>query len=327
MAADRITRDFFVLPCDLLAQDMLQELADKHRVTDATVTMTLKTDGRFHDEERRGKPMKPDEDEQLQFIGLDDDDRVVYYVPHDFDVPDEAGDVVVPKRLLKSFPSMRFHVDLRDPHVYLFSPWVLDVLAEKDSLTSIQSDLIPFLVAQQSLREPSISAELLDKARARARTGSDSMPVHCYAYVLPIDGPYCSRVDTIPQYMAVSSDALELGQKGTIPWARPPAHCSSMRDSLLDADVEVGERVTVSKSAVGRGVKLGKKAQLRNTIVMPGAVIGAGCIIQNSVICSGAEIGAKCNLKDCQIGAGVVLAAGSKHKGDSVTKADAFMLE
>ena len=44
------------------------------------------------------------------------------------------------------------HHDLADIHVYIFAHWVLRLLDDKPDVTSIQGELVPYLVRSQFTR-------------------------------------------------------------------------------------------------------------------------------------------------------------------------------
>jgi translation initiation factor eIF-2B subunit gamma len=47
------------------------------------------------------------------------------------------------------FPRVRVHTDLQDAHLYIFKRWIIDMVVEKENITSISKDLIPLLVKCQ----------------------------------------------------------------------------------------------------------------------------------------------------------------------------------
>lgn len=47
------------------------------------------------------------------------------------------------------FPRVRVCTDLQDAHLYIFNRWVLDLVADKEKISSISEDLIPMLVKCQ----------------------------------------------------------------------------------------------------------------------------------------------------------------------------------
>lgn len=54
--------------------------------------------------------------------------------------------------LLFRHNTMKLHTRLKDLHLYVFARWVLDVLDQHRSITSIQGELLPFIVNAQHTR-------------------------------------------------------------------------------------------------------------------------------------------------------------------------------
>jgi translation initiation factor eIF-2B subunit gamma len=58
------------------------------------------------------------------------------------------------KSLITKFPNITLHSKLRDAHLYIFKHWVLDLIVERKSISSIKEDLLPLLVKAQSSNTP-----------------------------------------------------------------------------------------------------------------------------------------------------------------------------
>lgn len=79
---------------------------------------------------------------------------------------------------------------------------------------------------------------------------------------------------------------------------------------------EVGEKVQVKSSSIGRNVKIGNRCRLNNVVVHDNVTIGENCVLQNSIFSEGCTVGNNCNLNDCQIGSKSDVATGTKAKGE-----------
>lgn len=62
------------------------------------------------------------------------------------------------------FPRVRVHTDLQDAHLYIFKRWVIDMLVEKENITSISKDLIPMLVKCQ-YQKKLVEREQIEKCK------------------------------------------------------------------------------------------------------------------------------------------------------------------
>lgn len=82
-------------------------------------------------------------------------------------------------------------------------------------------------------------------------------------------------------------------------------------------EANIGEKVQIKSSTIGRGVVIGRGCRLNNVVVHDNVTIGENCILQNSNISQGSIIGSNCNLNDCQVGLNAEVPTGTKAKGDS----------
>ena len=80
------------------------------------------------------KSKKGREEEDIDFVGLADNDRVLLKIPSL--AVEEEGHMAVPKALIARNSAagfggqMRLRTNLTDPHVYVFSSWTLSLLGE-----------------------------------------------------------------------------------------------------------------------------------------------------------------------------------------------------
>lgn len=57
--------------------------------------------------------------------------------------------ISVSQKLISKFPTIDLYSRLLDAHLYIFKRWVLDVLIQRKSLSSIKEDLLPLLIKSQ----------------------------------------------------------------------------------------------------------------------------------------------------------------------------------
>lgn len=134
--ATRIRSDFFCISADFLSQFSFVDMARLHRlqVSDCTVFFSV--------------PAKDlaKNDVDREYIGLSDDGRLLMKTPV-LDIEDE--NLTISKCLLNRTSSFTLRDDLMDMGVYLFSNWVVDVIVSNPSISSLKSDLLPFLLERQ----------------------------------------------------------------------------------------------------------------------------------------------------------------------------------
>lgn len=218
--ADKIKKDFIVIAGDLVTDVVVHTVADFHRIHDASVTMLLKPE--LSAAALKAKGEKPRRDKDMtdcialvegKHTGADDDVGRVVLVSQGVHM---SEDLYISKTLLKRRPSIVLHSDLYDPHFYIFSHWVLELLQEKKYIASIKADLIPHLVRRQfrgaaaslpeALRQKAANKQQLAASLSLSTPKVDPEDlVRCFGYVLPSNA-YCERADTTPAYHAMEKE-------------------------------------------------------------------------------------------------------------------------
>ncbi|KAL4101813.1 hypothetical protein PRIC1_005561 [Phytophthora ramorum] len=221
--ADRIKRDFIVLAGDLVTDVVLHNVADFHRIHDASVTMLLRQEMPAH--RLKGEKPRRDKDMTDCIALVEHEENRVVLVSQAVHMNEE---LYVAKSLLKRRSNFVLHTDLYDGHFYFFSHWVLDLLQEKRYIASIKADLVPHLVRRQFRGADALPESVRDKARSKQELAASlSLAeekhdpedlVRCFAYVLPPNA-YCERADTIPAYRAMDEEVgsrLRIKRSGSI---------------------------------------------------------------------------------------------------------------
>lgn len=152
--SDRIRGDFFCLGSDFISQYCIGELANMHRLSTSDLTMMLTV---------ASSDIKKDEVDE-EYIGICDDGRVMMKIPT-LEI-DES--IELSKPLLHHAPSLSLRPDLVDMGIYLMAHWVLEFLAVNTKITSIRSDLLPYLINRQ-YQEPEHLLRLIPALEHRNR--------------------------------------------------------------------------------------------------------------------------------------------------------------
>ena len=168
--ADRIRGDFIVVNSDLISQINLGVLINTHRLKTSDVTMMLssvsieetmemnkKVKGGSSSGSGGGKtasaavkPTKIEEEDQ-EYIGICEDGRVMIKTPA-LEIDDESHLTFSKPLIQKSCGSggkLRFRCDLIDTGVYCMSFWILEFLSSSKFISTIRTDLLPYLVQRQ----------------------------------------------------------------------------------------------------------------------------------------------------------------------------------
>lgn len=132
---ERIRGDFFCLHSDFISQYCLGELASLHRLSTSDLAMMLTV---------AGSDVKKDEVDE-EFIGICNDGRILLKMPA-LEV-DETIELVKP--LLHNAHTLSLRQDLVDLGIYVMSHWVLEFLADNSRISSIRTDLLPYLINRQ----------------------------------------------------------------------------------------------------------------------------------------------------------------------------------
>ncbi|KZO93160.1 nucleotide-diphospho-sugar transferase [Calocera viscosa TUFC12733] len=139
MFADRIHSDAVVLPCDFVPPPSLplNLLLNAHRVDveDPVITALLVETG----EEMKDGPIPT-------LMGLHAQSNTLLFVDDNAD-PDD--DVALRMNMLWRYPRVQLTNRLMDSHVYIFRRTIFDLLQQKDDISSVREQLVPFLCKLQ----------------------------------------------------------------------------------------------------------------------------------------------------------------------------------
>jgi NDP-sugar pyrophosphorylase family protein len=169
----------------------------------------------------------------------------------------------------------------------------------KDAEFSVDSDH-PFLV----------SANVLARNSSKLMLRACTIPAYTYA---------CREV--VSQAIATSKVRVEKEKKeknreSDVLYLPSGASVNEKFNSVTLPGAEIGEKVQVKSSTIGRGVKIGNRCRLNNVVVHDNVIIGENCVLQNSIFSEGSKVGDNCNLNDCQVGSKSDVLAGTKAKGE-----------
>jgi NDP-sugar pyrophosphorylase family protein len=242
-------------------------------------------------------------------------------VEQDEDLVGQTPKLVLPKsRLRGQRPSTKVVVatDWMDLHVYVLSPWIIDLLQARNKTTvSLQGDVVPLLVTRQYKGKKATFGSSLEAAAEDSLTSADDSEYAVRAHVL--DGRKALRVATIPSYLYACREVVSRVVQGDAKVELPPNTTVNAKfQSILMEGATLGEKVTCKSSTVGRNAKVSSRCRLNNVIVMENVEIGENCVLQNSILGAGCVIGENCNLNDCQVAPGKQVPTGTKEKGESL---------
>ncbi|KAI7907889.1 nucleotide-diphospho-sugar transferase [Cokeromyces recurvatus] len=329
---DKIDRDFIVVPCDLITELNPKELFDAHRVNDPTFSALFYEPGSTESASK-------DED-LLPYVGIDPTRNALVYKA----LRSEDEDFSMRLSLLNKFPKVRIHTNLQDAHLYIFKKWVLDIVVDKEYITSISKDLIPMLVKcqyqkklverEQITKYSSTYHDLFANALSLSTTQTADMeeeivkddPIHSSfkspikTYVHIYRGGFCGRGNTTASYSELNRYATKQGALITrVPISSEVAPRTQVgNDSVIGEYTKIDERSSVKKSCVGSHCIIGKNVKIANSVIMDHVVIGDNVKIDGCIICNNANIQEKASLKDCDVAGGYIVDKESQLKGEKL---------
>jgi len=226
---DKIRKDFLVISGDLVTDIYIHHLADVHRINDASCTVLLRAP-KPEQKQPGGKPAKV-EGATIDYVGLDEKRSRLLCLESAADIEEK---LVLSRRMLTKHPNITVTNKMLDAHCYIFNYWVLELLTQTPELTSIKTELIPFLVKNQYSSNPipgqpkqiagddGAVDESLEIGEEEQKEES-FVPIKCHAMVY--DGGYCNRADSMHTYKEMNFE-IPRHHGHSVPWQ----HQSSFPD-------------------------------------------------------------------------------------------------
>ncbi|XP_029332623.1 translation initiation factor eIF-2B subunit gamma isoform X2 [Mus caroli] len=299
--------------------------------------------------------------EQRDFIGVDSTGKRLLFMANEADLDEE---LVIKGSILQKHPRIHFHTGLVDAHLYCLKKYVVDFLMENRSITSIRSELIPYLVRKQfssasSQQRQEDKEEDLKKKELKsldiysfitkdntltlapydacwnAFRGGDKWEdlsrsqVRCYVHIMK-EG-LCSRVSTLGLYMEANRQVPKLlsvlcPEESMI---HPSAQIVNKHligvDSLIGPDTQIGEKSSIKRSVIGSSCVIRDRTSITNCLLMNSVTVEEGSSIHGSVICNNAVIETGAEIKDCLVGSGQRIEAKAKRMNEVIVGNDQLM--
>ncbi|XP_045148066.1 translation initiation factor eIF-2B subunit gamma isoform X2 [Echinops telfairi] len=332
----KLKTDVLVLSCDLITDVALHEVVDLFRAHDASLAMLMRK-GQSGIESVPGQKGKKKAVEQRDFIGVDSTGKRLLFMANEADLDEE---LVIKGSILQKYPRIRFHTGLVDAHLYCLKKYVVDFLMENKSITSIRSELIPYLVRKQfssasSQQGQEEKEEDLKKKEPKSldiysfiKEANTFAPndtcwnacrtdkwedltrpqVRCYVHIMK-EG-LCSRVSTLGLYMEANRQVPKLlpvlcPEESLIHSSAQIVHKHLVGvDSLIGSDTQVGEKSSIKLSVIGSSCAIRDRVSITNCLLMNSVTVEEGSRIEGSVICNNAVIEKGADISDCLIGSG-----------------------
>ena len=266
---------------------------------------------------------------------------LIYCAPQADSLDESNSHLPIKMSTLFRYPKMRLRTDLLDPHCYLFSLAIFDMIEDiiigiggrqgkgkeidsKGCSTESVSVAAELIVPASlfSLREDLIPKVLRRIHRFHSSEGISRKPSSTFAAIVD-SGNYCLRANTLPAVLEASRQLMKsaIFTQSISPKVAASAEISPRsqvgNDSLFGDSSRLGERSSIKKSVVGNSCSIGSNVKIVNCIVMDGAVIEDGCKLDGCIIGPKSAVREKCQLKDCDVAGGFELERDHSGKGET----------
>ncbi|XP_027979287.1 translation initiation factor eIF-2B subunit gamma [Eumetopias jubatus] len=355
----KLKTDVLVLSCDLITDVALHEVVDLFRAHDASLAMLMRR-GQDGLEQVPGQKVGKKPVEQRDFIGVDSTGKRLLFMANEADLDEE---LVIKGSILQKHPRIHFHTGLVDAHLYCLKKYVVDFLMENKSITSVRSELIPYLIRKQfsSASSQQGQEEKEEDLKKKERKSLDifsfikegntltfapydacwnicrgdrwedlsKSQVRCYVHIMK-EG-LCSRVSTLGLYMEANRQVPKL--LSVLCPEESLIHSSAQIVSkhligvecLIGPDTQVGEKSSIKHSVIGSSCVIRNRVTITSCLLMNSVTVEEGSNIQGSVICNNAVIEKGADIKNCLIGSGQRIDARAKRVNEVIVGSDQLM--
>nr|XP_033771766.1 translation initiation factor eIF-2B subunit gamma [Geotrypetes seraphini] len=353
----KIKGDVLVLSCDLITDAALHKVVDLFRAHSATLSMLMWKANESTEPVPGHKGKKPVE--QRDFIGVDVTGKRLLFMANEADLDNE---LVVKKSILQKHPRIHVKTSLLDAHLYCLRKSVVDFLVENKSITSLRSELIPYLIRKQFSAPAFSEQDQEDKEKSQKDT--TSLDIHSYlkkdqlltevqakscwndhrgdmseayhggklrCYVHILEEGVCYRVNTLAMYIEANRQVPKLLSVlcPEEPLLHPSAQITDRNlvgsDSVIGASTQVGEKTSISASVIGSTCVLKENVKITKCVIMNSVIIEEGCSIHRSIICNSAWIKKGAYIENCLIGNSQHIEAKSKHLNEVIAGTEQLM--
>lgn len=305
--SDLIHSDFVVMSGDLVTDVIIHYLADYHRVHDACVTVLMKERDRSMKINEKGTSTLPFKYSNMDnyVVALTRKENNLQFFRSVVDVEFD-GKIVLPKHLLRAYGGINLRYDLQDGQCCVFSHWILDLLKELTDISSIQGELIPLLVSNQTSNDLSMFESVFPQNNQQTALEMSSskyrdmlkQPLRCFALIAPPTS-LCERVNSVAAYYDIGLKLPFASRSYATPWSKFTQENELVIDRRTVISLEgvvMGSNVQILNSTIGRHCVIGDDVVIENSIVQDHVKIEAEVYLSDSIVCEHAHL-----LKGAQI--------------------------
>ncbi|KAK4101856.1 hypothetical protein N658DRAFT_470226 [Parathielavia hyrcaniae] len=160
-------------------------------------------------------------------------------------------------------------------------------------------------------------------------------PMLAYIHPATESAPLIRRVDTAQLLLQISLQLAKLpsleetgggaenaaspfahARKVAYPEGVKPRTTITQQDSLVADNVTVQEKTSIRESVVGANCQIGEGAKLSQCLLMDGVVVGRHCKLTKCVLGRRSEVGEGCVLTECEVQENLLVEAKTEAKGE-----------
>ncbi|GAB5575003.1 translation initiation factor eIF-2B subunit gamma isoform X1 [Prionailurus iriomotensis] len=321
--------DVLVLSCDLITDVALHEVVDLFRAHDASLAMLMRK-GQDGLEQVPGQKGKKKTVEQRDFIGVDSTGKRLLFMANEADLDEEL--VIKGSILQKSITSIRSELIpylIRKQFSSASSQQGQEEKEEDLKKKELKSlDIYSFIKEDNTLTFAPYDA-CWNVHRGDRWEDLSKSQVRCYVHIMK-EG-LCSRVSTLGLYMEANRQVPKL--LSVLCPEESLVHSSAQIvskhlvgvDSLIGPDTQVGEKSSIKHSVIGSSCVLRDRVTITNCLLMNSVTVEEGSSIQGSIICNNAVIEKGTDIKNCLIGSGQRIEAKAKRMNEVIVGSDQLM--
>nr|XP_011762258.1 translation initiation factor eIF-2B subunit gamma isoform X3 [Macaca nemestrina] len=326
----KLKTDVLVLSCDLITDVALHEVVDLFRAYDASLAMLMRKGQDSLEPVPGQKGKKKKTVEQRDFIGVDSTGKRLLFMANEADLDEEL--VIKGSILQKSITSIRSELIpylVRKQFSSASSQQGQEEKEEDLKKKELKSlDIYSFIKEANTLNLAPYDA-CWNACRGDRWEDLPRSQVRCYVHIMK-EG-LCSRVSTLGLYMEANRQVPKL--LSALCPEEPLVHSSAQIvskhlvgvDSLIGPETQIGEKSSIKRSVIGSSCLIKDRVTITNCLLMNSVTVEEGSNIQGSVICNNAVIEKGADIKDCLIGSGQRIEAKAKRVNEVIVGSDQLM--
>lgn len=303
----RIKTDFLVVSCDVVTNVSLHPVINKFREHNASMA-TLLFPGKFEAGVTVPGP-KSKEKPERDLIGIHTHSRRLLFLASTSDFEEVMS---VNGHLLRKYGKFTMCSRLVDSHIYIFKKWVIDLLKNKDHMSTLKGEFLPYLIKKQmskqaypvdnqkggSVLNTKITDEVFEFYKvpphekqiietsfyndSRIKDPYNNDVIRCYAIESPKDSVGV-RVNTTANYFAINLKINSIWSKlftgDNIPSLISPSatvNSTQIKEIAVFDSAKLSEKTSLTGSVFGAHCEIKPKNIITNSIIMGHATIEEG---------------------------------------------------